>query len=119
MKQDRFRKLAAAVSTWTGTPTATMWAIAIITAWLIVGIPLKFSDTFMLIGNTFMSLVSYLMLFFIQASQNRDARVMSLKMDAIIAALDNASNRLIDLESQADNVVEEAIEEIKSLREDG
>lgn len=118
MKKEKFRKIANAISTWTGTPTATIWAIGIIIAWLIVGIPLKFNDSYMLAGNLFMSLVSYIMLFFIQASQNRDSRVMSLKTDAIIAALDNASNRLIDLESQADNVVDEAIEEIKSMRED-
>lgn len=117
-KKDKFRKLAAAIATWTGTSTATIWAISIIVAWLIAGIPLKFNDLFLLIGNTFMSLISYIMLFFIQASQNRDAKVMSLKMDAILAALDNASNRLIDLESQTDEEVDKAIEEIKSLRED-
>lgn len=65
-----------------------------------------------------MSLVTYVMLFFIQASQNRDARVMSLKSDAILAALDNASNRLIDLEHDPDEIIEEISEEIKTLKQD-
>lgn len=118
MKKDTFRKLATAIATWTGTPSATVWAVSIISAWLFVGFFLQLNDLYLLVGNTFMSMVSYVMLFFIQASQNRDSKAIQTKLNAIVAALDNVSNRFIDLESQADEVIDEAIDEIKSMRDD-
>ena len=114
---DIFRRFANGVAVWTGTPFATFLAIAIVLIWLGAGVSFQFNNTYLAIGNTYLSLVSYVMLFFIQASQNRDSKIMSLKTDAILAALDQASNRLINLESQDDEIVQEISEEILSLRD--
>lgn len=118
MKKEKFRKLSTAIATWTGTPAGTTWAIGVVVVWFVVGIPFRFNDSYLLGLNLFLSVVTYVMLFFIQASQNRDARVMSLKSDAILAALDKASNRLIDLQSEPDEIIEEISEEIRALRDE-
>jgi low affinity Fe/Cu permease len=82
----------------TGTSTAFILAVAVILVWIITGPLFHFSNTWQLVINTGTTIVTFLMVFLIQRSQNKDALAMHLKLNEIVAALEGASNRLIDVE---------------------
>ena len=82
----------------TGTSTAFILALLVIIVWLVTGPLFKFSDTWQLVINTGTTIVTFLMVFLIQRSQNKDALAIHLKLNEIVAALEGASNRLIDVE---------------------
>src|SRR6185503_223901 len=82
----------------TGTSTAFILALLIIIAWIVTGPLFHFSDTWQLVINTGTTIVTFLMVFLIQRSQNKDALAIHLKLNEIVAALEGASNRLIDVE---------------------
>ena len=93
---ERFSKLA---TDWTGTSLAFAFAAGTIAIWLITGPMFGFSDTWQLVINTGTTIVTFLMVFLIQRAQNKESRVMELKLSEIVAALEGASNRLIDVEA--------------------
>ena len=82
----------------TGTSSAFMIALSIIIVWIVTGPLFHFSDTWQLVINTGTTIVTFLMVFLIQRSQNKDALAIHLKLNEIVAALEGASNRLIDVE---------------------
>ncbi len=82
----------------TGTSTAFILASLVIVIWVVTGPLFKFSDTWQLVINTGTTIVTFLMVFLIQRSQNKDALAIHLKLNEIVAALEGASNRLIDVE---------------------
>jgi low affinity Fe/Cu permease len=82
----------------TGTSTAFILALLTIIVWLLTGPLFKFSDTWQLVINTGTTIVTFLMVFLIQRAQNKDALAIHLKLNEIVAALEGASNRLIDVE---------------------
>jgi low affinity Fe/Cu permease len=82
----------------TGTSLAFVLAVGVILTWLISGPIFKFSDTWQLVINTGTTIITFLMVFLIQRSQNKDAVAIHLKLNEIVAALEGASNRLIDVE---------------------
>lgn len=82
----------------TGTSTAFIVALAIIVVWGLTGPVFHFSDTWQLVINTGTTIVTFLMVFLIQRTQNKDALAIHLKLNEIVAALEGASNRLIDVE---------------------
>ena len=82
----------------TGTSTAFIIALLVIIVWIISGPLFHFSDTWQLVINTGTTIVTFLMVFLIQRSQNKDALAIHLKLNEIVAALEGASNRLIDVE---------------------
>ena len=92
----------------TGTSTAFILALLVIIVWLVTGPLFNFSDTWQLVINTGTTIVTFLMVFLIQRSQNKDALAIHLKLNEIVAALEGASNRLIDVEDLTE-------EEIKTL----
>jgi low affinity Fe/Cu permease len=92
----------------TGTSTAFVLALAVIIVWGITGPLFKFSNTWQLVINTGTTIITFLMVFLIQRAQNKDALAIHLKLNEIVAALDGASNRLIDVEDLTE-------EEIKTL----
>jgi low affinity Fe/Cu permease len=81
-----------------GHPTAFALAAAVIVAWLITGPAFAFSDTWQLVINTGTTIVTFLMVFLIQNTQNRDGAAVQLKLDEIIRAMQGAHNALLDLE---------------------
>src|SRR6186997_854171 len=82
----------------TGTSTAFILAALVIVVWGITGPIFRFSDTWQLVINTSTTIVTFLMVFLIQRAQNKDALAIHLKLNEIVAALEGASNRLIDVE---------------------
>jgi low affinity Fe/Cu permease len=90
--------LAGRVTDWTGGSSAFAVALATIVVWGVTGPIFRFSDTWQLVINTGTTIITFLMVFLIQRSQNKDARAVHLKLNEIVAALDGASNRLINVE---------------------
>jgi low affinity Fe/Cu permease len=82
----------------TGTSIAFVLAVGVIVIWAITGPIFGFSDTWQLVINTGTTIVTFLMVFLIQRAQNKDALAIHLKLNEIVAALEGASNRLIDVE---------------------
>ena len=113
-----FRKFANYVSSWTGSPWAFVAAITSIVVWALSGKSMNYSDSWMLVINTGTTIITYLLVFIIQGSQNRDSKAIQTKLNAILAAQEGASNKLIDLENQAESELDAAVEEIKNLRDD-
>src|SRR6266480_2172837 len=90
----------------TGTSTAFLLAAAVILVWIITGPFFDYSDTWQLVINTGTTIVTFLMVFLIQRTQNKDAKAIHLKLNEILRAMHEASNRLID----AEDLTEEEIE---------
>ena len=93
-----FDKFSTAVTKATGSPAAFLIAMSVILVWGITGPIFKFSDTWQLIINTGTTIITFLMVFVIQQSQNKDTIAIQLKLNELIASSDKASNRLIDIE---------------------
>ena len=99
---DAFRVFARRCSVMLGSAWAFTGAVLVIGVWLITGPTFHFSDTWQLIINTATTIITFLMVFLIQNTQNRDAKAAHLKLDEVIRALKGARNELIDLEKLAD-----------------
>ena len=91
--------ISTSAALWTGTTTALLAAVSMIVVWLATGPVFGFSDTWQLVMNTATSIITFLMVFLIQRSQNKDALALQLKLNELVAAMQGASNRLIDVES--------------------
>lgn len=90
----------------TGTSAAFMLALLTIVIWLVTGPVFQFSDTWQLVINTGTTIVTFLMVFLIQRTQNKDSQAIHLKLNEIVAAIEGASNRLIDVEDLTEDEIE-------------
>jgi low affinity Fe/Cu permease len=108
----RFAKWTARVS---GHPTTFGLALLIILMWAITGPIFKFSDTWQLVINTSTTIITFLMVFLIQNTQNRDAEAMQLKLDELIRAIGGAQNALLDLEEMDEVHLDEVRESYQKL----
>jgi low affinity Fe/Cu permease len=106
-----FDRFSNKITKATGSPYAFILALFIIVVWGITGPIFKFSDTWQLVINTGTTIITFLMVFVIQQSQNKDSMALHMKLNELIAATKTASNRLIDVE----DLTEEEIEAIKSF----
>lgn len=107
---EAFRLFAHRSAVLLGSAWAFTGAVLVIAVWLITGPTFHFSDTWQLIINTATTIVTFLMVFLIQNTQNRDTKAVQLKLDELIRAVRSARNELVDLEDLSD-------EELKSLEE--
>lgn len=103
---DRFRESAEIITHAVGTPWALGVAALIVVAWGVTGPVFGFSNTWQLVINTGTTIVTFLMVFVIQASQNRDSRAIHLKLDELLRATKGARNRLIDAEHEVERDME-------------
>ena len=115
---DFFRSFAHRVSLGAGSPTVFLAALLTVGAWLISGPFFHFSDTWQLFINTGTTIVTFLMVFLIQASQNRDALAMHLKLDELIRAVGEARTGMVDLENLTDEQLAKLQGEFEQLRKD-
>jgi low affinity Fe/Cu permease len=97
-KQSGFEKIANKITQWTGSSWAFGFAAGAILLWIITGPIFKFSDTWQLVINTGTTIITFLMVFLIQKTQNKDSKAIQLKLNELIAASRKASNRLVDIE---------------------
>ena len=104
--RDSFRHVAERITAAVGTPWAMLLAVGVVLLWAVTGPLFGFSDTWQLAINTDTTVVTFLMVFVIQASQNREARATQIKLDELIHATRNARNELIDLEDAPEEMVE-------------
>jgi low affinity Fe/Cu permease len=114
--RDAFRCFAQRASTLLGSAWAFCGAVLVIVVWLVTGPTFHFSDTWQLIINTATTVVTFLMVFLIQNTQNRDAKAMHLKLDELIRALKGARNQLVDLEELSDDDLKKLEEQFRRLR---
>lgn len=112
-----FRRFARATSNGIGSPIAFVLAFAVILAWAICGPFFGFSETWQLVINTSTTIVTFLVVFMIQNTQNRDSKAVHLKLDEIIRVLDKARNELVDVEDKADEVLDQYQEEFRKLED--
>jgi len=98
-------RFSRAVTEWAGTSWAFAVALAVIVAWAATGPIFGFSDTWQLVINTGTTIVTFLMVFLIQRAQNKDARAIHLKLNEIVAAVEGASNRLVNVEDLTEDEV--------------
>jgi low affinity Fe/Cu permease len=112
---DLFRKLAHQTSRAVGSSWSFVVALAIVVAWAVSGPLFHFSDTWQLVINTGTTIVTFLMVFLIQNTQNRDAQALHLKLDELIRAVQGARQEIfIDLEEKSDEELRRVKQEIES-----
>jgi low affinity Fe/Cu permease len=114
--RDTFRKIASKVSNWTGSATAFLLAFMIIVVWAITGPAFHYSNTWQLVINTGTTIVTFLMVFLIQNTQNRDGKAMQLKLDELIRA-GRGRDSFMDLEDLTDEDLAKLDQEFKDLHE--
>ena len=114
---DAFRIFARRSSIALGSAWAFVGAVLAILVWVVTGPMFRFSDTWQLVINTATTIVTFLMVFLIQNTQNRDAKAMHLKLDELIRALKDARNELVDLENLSDEELTKLEKQFKSMRE--
>jgi low affinity Fe/Cu permease len=105
-----FAYFARGSARWTGRPVAFALAVGVIAAWIITGPIFHFSDTWQLVINTATTIVTFLMVFLIQNTQNRDSEAVQLKLDELLRSTPGAHNALLEIEELS----EEELDEIKA-----
>lgn len=111
-----FAELARRTACVVGTPGAFCAACAIVLVWAASGPLFHYSDTWQLFINTGTTIVTFLMVFLLQSTQNRDARALHLKLDEVLRSLKDARNRFIDLENCSDGEIDELERQFKALK---
>lgn len=116
--RDPFQSFASRASFVVGSKWAFVAAVLIILAWGLVGPYFHFSDTWQLVINTATTIVTFLMVFLIQNTQNRDARAIHLKLDEIIRSIGLAHNDMIDIEKLSDEELETLTQKFQKIRDE-
>ena len=111
-----FSRFAKWTSSKLGHPLAFFIAVLIIVVWALAGPIFHFSDTWQLVINTGTTIITFLMVFLIQNTQNRDAKVIHLKLDELIRVIEKARNHLVDLEDLSEDELDRLQKEFEKLR---
>jgi low affinity Fe/Cu permease len=112
-----FRDVASRASAAVGTARAFVIALLVVIGWLLTGPVFHYSDTWQLFINTSTTVVTFLIVFLIQNTQNREARVTQLKLDELIRAVAGARNSLVDMEHMSDEELARLQAEFETLRD--
>jgi len=114
---DLFHRFASTTARLVGSPWSFAAAFAVVIGWAVLGPRFGYSDTWQLVINTGTTIVTFLVVFLIQNTQNRDAAVVHLKLDELIRAVKGARNRLVDLEELSEDELEKLRTEFQKLHE--
>ncbi len=112
-----FHRMAHRTAERMGSPYAFLGAVILVAIWAVVGPRYGYSDTWQLVINTGTTVLTFLMVFLIQNTQNRDARAIHLKLDELIRAQRSARNKLLDLEELTDEEMNLLQDEFRALRD--
>src|SRR5512141_161406 len=115
-RQDVFRNMAQAASYQVGRAWAFAAAVGLIVGWLILGPVFGFSDTWQLVINTATTIITFLMVFLIQNTQNRDAKAIQLKLDELLRGVEGARTGLVALEGLSDEELDRLEQEFNRIR---
>lgn len=107
LKGSFFERFANKITNWTGSSIAFILAASIVIIWGILGPVFHYSETWQLVINTGTTIITFLMVFLIQKTQNKDSKAIQLKLNELIAANRNTSNRMVDIESLTENELDE------------
>ncbi len=113
-----FTRFATWAASAVGSPAMFIFAIVTILAWLVTGPIFRFSDTWQLIINSWTNIATFLVVFLIQNTQNRDSKAMNLKLDEVIRSLEGAHNELIDIERLSDRDLERLADRYQRIRDE-
>jgi low affinity Fe/Cu permease len=113
-----FHVFATRAASWVGSKWAFLIALLTIFVWLLSGPYFHYSDTWQLIINTGTTVVTFVVVFLIQNTQNRDARAIHLKLDEIIHSIDKARNEMIDIEHLSDAELQKLADKYQKVREE-
>ena len=114
--RELFRKFAQTTSTMVGSSWAFILAALIILVWAGTGPLFHYSDTWQLVINTGTTIITFLMVFLIQNTQNRDAKAIHLKLDELIRGVKGARTHLVDLETMSDEELDRLQEQFQRVR---
>ena len=106
VKLNFFESIAQKATYFSGTTIAFIIAVSVILTWILTGPLFNFSDTWQLVINTGTTIITFLMVFLIQRTQNKDSRALHLKLNELIASLKGPSNRLVDIENLSEAELE-------------
>ena len=115
--KEMFRRFAAATSEAAGSPWMFMAALSVIVVWAVSGPMFGFSDTWQLVINTGTTIVTFLMVFLVQNTQNRDNKAIHLKLDELLRALEGARTSMVNLEDMSDEELVRLHQEFTRLKD--
>lgn len=113
-----FDRLTHVATAWTGSPGAVIGSVAIVIAWALTGPIFGFSDTWQLVINTATTILTFNMVFIIQAAQNRDGAAIQTKLDEILRALEGADDRMIAIEEESRETIAEAQQHHREVKDE-
>jgi low affinity Fe/Cu permease len=114
----RFSKFAQLAASWTGHPATFLLALAVVVVWLISGPIFKYSDTWQLVINTGTTIVTFLMVFLIQNTQNRDILTVQLKLSELVLAMKGAEDKFASIEDLSDEELEDLHDQCRARADD-
>jgi low affinity Fe/Cu permease len=115
---DWFTRIANWAALYVGSPPMFLFAVATILAWVVTGPMFHFSNTWQLVVNSWTNIATFLVVFLIQNTQNRDSKAMNLKLDELIRSVDGAHNELIDIERLSDRELERLADRYQHIRDE-
>jgi low affinity Fe/Cu permease len=113
-----FTVIATRIASWAGQPFSFVLALALIIIWGATGPIFHYSDTWQLVVNTATTIITFLMVFLIQNSQNRDAAAMQAKLDELIRAVDDARGQFIGIEHKSEREIEKIRDDLEKECQD-
>ena len=115
LQKSLFHGLASKTSEAVGSSFGSLLAVTVIIIWAITGPIFKFSDTWQMVISTGTSIVTFLMVFLIQNSQNHDSKAVQIKLDELIRSIDSARNEIISVENSSENELQKLQEDFSKL----
>ncbi len=113
-----FTNFANAVAIWVGSPYILIFAVSTIVAWAVTGPVFHFSNGWQLVINSWTNIVTFIMVFIIQNSQNRDSKAINLKLDELIRSVDKAQEEMIDIEKLSDKELANLAERYERIKQE-
>jgi len=116
--KERFRRLSARMTYAMGSPWSVILAVALISLWIVGGMIAGFTEVWLLLINTVSTVVTFVMVFVIQGSTNRSDKAIQLKLDALIAHIEDVPSEIVGAEDEPEERVAELTEQVKRRVED-